>query len=144
MNVQRDPNSLRPKSPPSGTHNTIGQSIVHKTGVLAITLEQGDGVTKPQPGDIVEIKYTGWLYDRKQHKNYFMGKQFATGNTVGVIGEFMKGLHAPSSVTGVFARGGLTDLLSTLGLGWEIAIPKMTLGQKSRLLLTSDHAYGEM
>ena len=62
--------------------------------------------------------------------------RFATGNATGVIEDFMEGSHAPSSVTCIFTRGGLTDLLSTLGLGWEIAIPKMTLGQKSRLLLT--------
>ncbi|KAH0562810.1 hypothetical protein GP486_002561 [Trichoglossum hirsutum] len=55
-------------------HNTSMQSIMHDTGVLAITLERGDGVTKPQPGDIVEIEYTGWLYDRKQHENYFKGQ----------------------------------------------------------------------
>ncbi|KAI9764348.1 MAG: hypothetical protein M1840_008486 [Geoglossum simile] len=99
------------------------QSTMHKPGVLDIVLEKGDAVIKPQPEDIVEVEYTGWLFDRTQHANYYKGKQFATGKAVNVIGNpngeklFMK--------------------------GWEIAIPKMALGQKSMLLLASNYAYDE-
>jgi hypothetical protein len=38
--------------------------------------KEGDGVTKPQPGDTVEVGYTGWHLDESRGANeFFKGKE---------------------------------------------------------------------
>ncbi|KAH0563500.1 hypothetical protein GP486_001935 [Trichoglossum hirsutum] len=81
MRVRKGLGSLRLKALSNNT-----QSHMHERGVLEIVLEEGDGVTKPQPGDVVEVEYMGWLYDRAQAANFYRGKQFTTGRTKRVIG----------------------------------------------------------
>ncbi|EHY58990.1 hypothetical protein HRR83_001748 [Exophiala dermatitidis] len=84
-------------------------------------LSEGNNVDYPQVGDEVTIEYTGWLYDAS--KPDFKGTQF------------------DSSV----GRG---DFKTQIGVGrvipgWDTGVPQMSLGEKSRLIIPGNMAYGE-
>lgn len=85
------------------------------SGVTVLRLEAGDGSTFAQKGDRVSIHYTGTLA--------------------------ANGLTFDSS----YNRG--REFMFTLGkgeviAGWEIGIPKLSLGEKAILTISPDLAYG--
>ncbi|KAL1715516.1 hypothetical protein EV715DRAFT_256040 [Schizophyllum commune] len=83
-------------------------------GVTVETYEPGDGKTFPKKGDFVTIHYTGTFSDgSKFDSSRDRGQPFVT--QVGV-GKVIK--------------------------GWDEGIVQLSLGQKARLVCTSDYAYG--
>ncbi|KAI8896956.1 hypothetical protein BC833DRAFT_595590 [Globomyces pollinis-pini] len=84
-------------------------------GVTKELIKAGDGVNFPKKGDQVTMHYTGTLTN---------GKKF------------------DSSVD----RG--TPFVTKIGVqqvirGWDEGVPQMSLGEKARLIITYDFAYGE-
>lgn len=83
-------------------------------GVSIETLSQGDGTTFPQKGDAVTIHYVGTLLNGKQFdSSRDRGEPFRT--EIGV-GKVIK--------------------------GWDEGVPRLSLGEKAVLTITSDYAYG--
>jgi len=87
--------------------------------VTKTVLQEGSGPS-PQKGNKVTMEYTGWLKDTGRPEN--KGKQF------------------DSSV----GRG---DFVTAIGVGqvikgWDEGVINMKLGEKARLDITSDFAYG--
>ncbi|KAL0638402.1 FK506-binding protein 1A [Maublancomyces gigas] len=84
-------------------------------GVELETLCPGNGVDFPKKGDEVTIDYTGRLLDgSKFDSSVDRKKPFVTKIGVGKVIR-----------------------------GWDEGVPKMSLGQKAILTITSDYAYGE-
>ncbi|KAF1845940.1 FK506-binding protein 1 [Cucurbitaria berberidis CBS 394.84] len=89
-------------------------------GVQKTVISEGNGPT-PQKGDRVTMEYTGWL--RTAGKPEEKGNQF-------------------DSTTG---RG---SFVTPIGVGrvikgWDEGVVQMKLGEKARLDITSDFAYGD-
>jgi len=86
-------------------------------GVQKTILEEGNGPS-PQKGDQVTMEYTGWLKTPDNGK----GKQF-------------------DSTTG---RGPFKTAIGVGRVikGWDEGVVQMKLGEKARLDITSDFAYG--
>lgn len=84
------------------------------SGVHHQTFAEGDGITYPVHGDTVSVKYAGMLASN--------GKIFDTSDETGPI-EFEVG-------AGQVIRG------------WEEGIKKLTLGEKARVFVSSEFAYG--
>ncbi|KIM77996.1 hypothetical protein PILCRDRAFT_824976 [Piloderma croceum F 1598] len=88
-------------------------------GVTVESLSPGDGVHFPKAGDNVEMHYVGTLVGGPKNGQQFDssrkpgGKAFKT--TIGV-GKVIK--------------------------GWDEGVPKMSLGEKANLIITSDYGYG--
>lgn len=83
------------------------------SGVRVKTIEQGDGATFPQQGDVVEVSYEGTL--AKDGKMFDASKKplkFTLG-----IGQVIK--------------------------GWDIGISKMSVGERAKLFIPSDFGYGQ-
>ena len=85
-------------------------------GVTREVITPGDGVNFPKKGDEVSIHYTGTLQSNgdKFDSSLDRGKPFRT--RIGV-GQVIK--------------------------GWDEAVPQMSLNEKSRLVISSDCAYGD-
>ncbi|RPB03722.1 FK506-binding protein 1 [Choiromyces venosus 120613-1] len=84
-------------------------------GVEIVRITQGDGINFPKPRDKVVMHYVGTLSDGSEFDSSFnRGTPFKT--TIGV-GKVIK--------------------------GWDEAVPKMSLGECSKLTITGDFAYGE-
>jgi len=94
-------------------------------GVTKQLISPGDGVTKAKAGDTITMEYTGNLEDTSKSDN--RGKQFDT--SVG-RGDFKTKIGV-----GQVIKGWDEGVLSVDG--------GMTLGEKSRLTITGDYAYGE-
>jgi FK506-binding protein 1 len=88
-------------------------------GVTKTIITEGSGAS-PQKGDRVTMEYTGWL--RTAGKPEEKGKQF--DSTTG-RGSF----QTPIGVGRVIK-------------GWDEGVVQMKLGEKARLDITSDFAYG--
>ncbi|KAF2403384.1 peptidyl-prolyl cis-trans isomerase [Trichodelitschia bisporula] len=97
-------------------------------GVEKITISPGNGVDFPKQGDNVTMEYTGYLYDPAAAANDFKGKQFDT--SVG-RGDFQTRIG-----TGQVIKGWDEGILGTT------SGQPMSLGEKARLNITSDFAYG--
>ncbi|EMF10278.1 FKBP-type peptidyl-prolyl cis-trans isomerase Fkh1 [Sphaerulina musiva SO2202] len=83
-------------------------------GVTKDVIKEGDGTTIAKSGDDIVMEYTGTLED---------GKQFDSSRG-----------RAPFAVkigTGRVIRG------------WEEGIPGMSLGERAKLTITGDYAYGK-
>ncbi|KAJ1669442.1 Fork head 1 [Coemansia sp. RSA 2052] len=79
------------------------------------TTKQGDGQNYPKPGDTITMHYEGRLESGKVFdSSYERNKPFVSSIGVG-----------------------------QLIAGWDQAVPKMSLGEKATLTITSDLAYGE-
>ncbi|KAM3414977.1 hypothetical protein BST61_g10114 [Cercospora zeina] len=87
-------------------------------GVTKVAISPGDGVTRPKAGDNITMEYTGTLES---------GQQF--DSSVG-RGDFQTQIG-----TGRVIKGWDEGILSTDG--------GMTLGEKAKLVITGDYAYGE-
>ncbi|KAF3920009.1 hypothetical protein ABW21_db0201997 [Orbilia brochopaga] len=84
-------------------------------GVEKEILKQGDGQTYPKKGDKVSIDYTGTLQNGKKFDSSIdRGTPFST--IIGV-GKVIK--------------------------GWDEAVPTMSVGEKARLTISADYAYGD-
>lgn len=78
-------------------------------------LQEGDGKTFPKPGDLVTIHYTGTLENGKKFdSSRDRGKPFQT--TIGV-GQVI--------------------------VGWDTAIPKLSVGSRAKLTIPGHEAYGD-
>ncbi|KAL2832449.1 FK506-binding protein 1B [Aspergillus cavernicola] len=91
-------------------------------GVTKTLLIPGNGLDRPQKGDIVIIDYRGCLYDESKGDSHFMGTQFDTSQ----------------------GRGPLkTEIgVGKVILGWDEGVQQMTLGEKAILTISSDYGYG--
>ncbi|KAI8906375.1 hypothetical protein EDD86DRAFT_210583 [Gorgonomyces haynaldii] len=84
-------------------------------GVVKTVIKPGDGVNFPKQGDVVSMHYNGTFTDgRKFDSSYDRGKPFQT--KIGV-GQVIK--------------------------GWDEGVPQMSLGEKAKLEISYDYAYGE-
>ncbi|KAM0749137.1 FK506-binding protein 1 [Meredithblackwellia eburnea MCA 4105] len=84
-------------------------------GVEVQHIEGGDGKTFPKPGDTVTMHYTGTLTKdgSKFDSSRDRGKPFVTQIGVGRVIR-----------------------------GWDEGVPKLSVGQKAKLLISSDYGYG--
>ena len=83
-------------------------------GVTVTIIKPGDGTTFPQRGDRVTVHYTGTLEDGSKFDSSIDRAQPFTVQ-IG-IGQVIK--------------------------GWDVGIPKMSLGECSLLDISADYAYG--
>lgn len=84
-------------------------------GVVVETKTPGNGKDFPKPGDDVTMHYTGYLLDGKKFDSSVdRNRPFDT--KIGV-GKVIK--------------------------GWDEGVPQMSLGEKAKLTITGDYAYGE-
>ncbi|KAF2643856.1 hypothetical protein P280DRAFT_393416 [Massarina eburnea CBS 473.64] len=91
-------------------------------GVTKTTISAGDGPT-PQKGDKVTMAYTGWLRTSGQPEE--KGNVFDSTNKPG------RSLFETPIGVGRVIRG------------WDEGVVQMQLGEKARLDITSDFAYGD-
>ncbi|KAK5781722.1 peptidylprolyl isomerase FPR1 PWA37_004621 [Arxiozyma heterogenica] len=78
-------------------------------------LSPGDGVTFPKVGDLVTIHYTGTLENgSKFDSSLDRGSPFQCNIGVGQVIR-----------------------------GWDVAIPKLSVGEKARITIPGAYAYGE-
>ncbi|KAJ5894766.1 FK506-binding protein 1 [Penicillium taxi] len=94
-------------------------------GVERKIITRGNGTDTPASGDKVSIHYTGWLYDAKKANKGFQGKQFDSSRTPG---------RGPLNV-----QIGIGQVIK----GWDEGVQQMSLGEKSILTISPDHAYGD-
>ncbi|KAL6818323.1 hypothetical protein GGI42DRAFT_347573 [Trichoderma sp. SZMC 28013] len=90
-------------------------------GVEKTILEEGSG-PQPQPGQLVVMGYTGWLKDTSKPDN--KGKKFDSSYD----------RNPPTFETEI----GIGRVIK----GWDTAVVTMKVGEKARLDITSDFAYG--
>ncbi|EGF84440.1 hypothetical protein BATDEDRAFT_22495 [Batrachochytrium dendrobatidis JAM81] len=84
-------------------------------GVTKEVIKTGDGVHFPKVGDTVTMHYTGTFTDGKKFDSSVdRGQPFVT--KIGV-GQVIK--------------------------GWDEGVPQMSVGEKAKLIITYDYAYGE-
>ncbi|KAK6352989.1 FK506 binding protein proline rotamase rapamycin-binding protein [Orbilia brochopaga] len=84
-------------------------------GVEKEIISPGDGQTYPKVGDRISIHYTGTLTN---------GKKFDSS------------IDRGSPFTTVIGTGKVIK-------GWDEAVPTMSVGEKARLTITPDYAYGD-
>eukprot|EP00744_Colponema_vietnamica_P002160 GILI01003457.1.p1 GENE.GILI01003457.1~~GILI01003457.1.p1 ORF type:complete len:194 (-),score=33.32 GILI01003457.1:109-690(-) len=87
-----------------------------KTGIHIETIQAGDGRTFPNAGQEVTIHYTGCFTD---------GREF--DSTRG---------HGNDPFTFILGQGHVVK-------GWDIAVAKMSFGERIKLYVAADHGYGE-
>ncbi|KAH8146636.1 uncharacterized protein LAJ45_09319 [Morchella importuna] len=90
-------------------------------------IKDGDGVNKPKKGDTVTMHYTGTLP---------IGTKLADGTTC----------EEPKKFDSSVDRG--EPFVTKIGVGkvirgWDEGVPTMSLGEKAKLTITGDYAYGE-
>ncbi len=97
---------------------SVAKATTTDSGLMFVILKEGTG-PKPQPTDRVEVHYTGWLRDgtkfdssRDPKPNFPDGRPFTFSLTGGVI------------------------------QGWLEGVALMKVGEKRRLIIPSDLAYG--
>ncbi|KAL7803534.1 hypothetical protein V8C44DRAFT_274721 [Trichoderma aethiopicum] len=90
-------------------------------GVEKTILEEGSG-PQPQKGQTVVMGYTGWLKDTSQPEN--KGKKFDSSYD----------RNPPTFQTKI----GVGQVIR----GWDEAVVDMKVGEKARLDISSDFAYG--
>lgn len=123
--VSEDVEAAAPEEPPVSSASEgeefdvyagLGEDNFETTasGLQYVILEQGDG-EQPEPGQVVSVHYTGWLED---------------------------GTSFDSSVS----RGEPISFALDQGMvipGWDEGISLLHVGDKARLVIPSDLAYGE-
>jgi len=98
-------------------------------GVDKKILQEGDGVTTAKQGDVVNMEYTGYLYDTSQAANSYKGKKF--DSSIG-RGDFKFNVGE-----GKVIKGWDEGILGTS------SVAGMTLGEKATLTISPDYAYGD-
>ncbi|KAF3160283.1 FK506 binding protein proline rotamase rapamycin-binding protein [Orbilia oligospora] len=84
-------------------------------GVTRDIISPGNGTDYPQKGDTVSMHYTGTLVNGKKFDSSVdRGEEFRT--KIGT-GQVIK--------------------------GWDEGVPQMSLGEKAKLTITGDYAYGD-
>ncbi|KAJ3081253.1 FK506-binding protein 1 [Quaeritorhiza haematococci] len=84
-------------------------------GVTKELIKAGDGRNFPKKGDTVTMHYTGTLTNGKKFDSSVdRGQPFVTQIGVGRVIQ-----------------------------GWDEGVPQMSLGEKARLIISYDYAYGE-
>ncbi|KAF4212441.1 hypothetical protein CNMCM6805_006391 [Aspergillus fumigatiaffinis] len=91
-------------------------------GLEKQTLRMGNGKDHPQPGDPVELNYTGYLYD-ESNPDHHKGKEFDSSKRRGPLK----------------ATIGAGDVIR----GWDEGVPQMSLGEKAILTMSGEYGYGE-
>jgi FK506-binding protein 1 len=107
-------------------------------GVTKTTISEGSGAS-PNKGDRVTMEYTGWL--KTAGKAEEKGKEF--DSTKG-RGSFETKIGVGQVIKGMFPLQ--LELLIEYWLtiaGWDEGVVQMKLGEKARLDITSDFAYGD-
>ncbi len=99
-----------PPSPPA----VSGEPTVTESGLQIIDIEVGTG-DSPQPGQTVEVHYTGWLAD---------GTKFDSSLDRGQPFSFVLGVGQVIP-------------------GWDEGVASMKVGGKRRLIIPPELAYGE-
>lgn len=84
-------------------------------GVTIEPIQAGDGKRFPQLGDTVEVHYTGTLED---------GSKFDSSRDRGQPFTFVIGMGQVIK-------------------GWDEGVAQMSVGQRAKLICTSDYAYGD-
>ncbi|KAL7942570.1 hypothetical protein V8C42DRAFT_331371 [Trichoderma barbatum] len=90
-------------------------------GVQKTVLQEGNGA-EPTPGQTVVMGYTGWLKDTSKPEN--KGKKFDSSYD----------RDPPTFQTAI----GVSRVIK----GWDEAVVTMKVGERARLDITSDYAYG--
>ncbi|MCX4820399.1 FKBP-type peptidyl-prolyl cis-trans isomerase [Streptomyces sp. NBC_01142] len=86
-----------------------------RVGVTKDVISAGDGANFPKKGDTVTMHYVGTLEDgTKFDSSRDRGQPFVTQIGVGQVIR-----------------------------GWDEGVPTMSLGEKARLIITGDYAYGD-
>lgn len=101
----------KPAPPPIPADTEI---VATASGLKYSVLKPGDGVTRPKPGDVVTMHYTGWLTD---------GSMFDSSVT----------RNQPFTFT--LGRGEVIK-------GWDEGVALMSKGQRMKLSIPSELAYG--
>ncbi|KAF3038825.1 FK506 binding protein proline rotamase rapamycin-binding protein [Didymella heteroderae] len=109
------------RNPIASTTTRFFTTSSRNMGVQKTVLVEGNGPS-PQQGDVVTMLYTGWL--KEAGKKDGKGKQFDTTEKPG-RGPF----KTPIGVGRVIK-------------GWDEGVVQMKLGEKARLDISSDYAYG--
>lgn len=99
--------------PPPDVAKPPADAAKTKSGLYSKVLEKGTGTVHPKPGDIVEVVYAGWMTD---------GKLFDTSKKRGAPAKFP---------------------LHRLIEGWQEGLTLMVVGEKRRLWIPADLAYGD-
>ncbi|KAJ5892847.1 hypothetical protein N7504_009538 [Penicillium tannophilum] len=84
----------------------------------------GNKTDFPAIGAMIEMHYTGYLFDPKNEANAFKGKKFDSS--------YDRGAPLASKI-------GVQRLIN----GWDVLVPQMSLGEKAVLRIPFDNAYGE-
>lgn len=105
-----------PYAAPSDVEGAPASATKLPSGLAYRVLKSGSGTVHPSLSDTVVVNYIGWTTD---------GKKFdSTYNTDG------------SSTPATFPLGRLIK-------GWQEAIPLMVMGEKLRIWIPAEMAYGE-
>lgn len=104
-----------PTATPAGPPPVSGEPVTTSSRLKYIEIEEGKGES-PQSGQTVVVHYTGWLSD---------GTRFDSSLDRGVPFEFMIGIGQ------VIA-------------GWDEGLAIMKVGDKRRLIIPPELAYGEV
>lgn len=88
--------------------------VIENGNVKIERLAAGDGKTFPQVGQKVSIHYTGTLEDGKKFDSSY--DRNAPFSCIIGVGQVIK--------------------------GWDTGIPKLSVGEKAKLTITGDYAYG--
>ena len=108
--------TLAPTAKPENAYVFIeGEAITTDSGLQYVITEQGDGAA-PQPGDIVEVNYTG---------------RFTDGNMFDSSYDREKPLRFTVGMGQVIP-------------GWDEAIMLLKVGDKAKLIIPPELAYGEV
>ncbi|KAK6461636.1 hypothetical protein DFJ63DRAFT_186260 [Scheffersomyces coipomensis] len=108
-------NYYKPIALSNRNYRSFSSSLRTMSATQIETISEGDGKTFPKPGDTVTIHYTGTLENGKKFdSSRDRGKPFTC--TIGV-GQVIK--------------------------GWDYAIPKLSVGQRSKLTIPGNEAYGD-
>lgn len=107
--------SLRPIFSTSLNQTRLFTSTINAMGVTVESLSPGDNTNFPKQGDTVTMHYVGTLES---------GKKFDSSRDRG------SPFQTPIGVGRVIR-------------GWDEGVPKLSIGEKARLTITGDYAYGE-
>jgi hypothetical protein len=105
-----------PVTPPSSPPEVTGEETTTESGLKYIVIQPGSGL-KPQPLQTVVANYTGWLADS--------GALFDSSLDGSTPFAFTIGKTPPAVIA-----------------GWEEAFATMQVGEKRRLIIPADLAYG--
>ncbi|KAJ3571963.1 hypothetical protein NP233_g3407 [Leucocoprinus birnbaumii] len=98
-----------------GTLPKLTAEKLYRTGVTIERISGGDGKTFPKKGDTVTIHYVGTLKEGGKKFDSSRDRNEAFRTKIGV---------------GAVIRG------------WDEGVPQLSLGERARLIISSDYGYG--